>query len=451
MNNNLFVLDPDAVTSAAGEIKELATKMSSLSDTVKGFSSDGGKFDFTGAKNRIAENIDACATKIKNTYNYIETAAKSHTTVQNSLIKPGASDVSANPTYSGGNYTYSASNYAGMGGFGYDIPSSYGTPTTNGSTPLSNSGGATTKDPTPVNITSQITSIDYLTLKTEELSEDTKKILDMENFHFEKGIAMLGTYYLIACDSSIGKVGDVIRFTLKDGTVIECIVMYNTDDEKDKNSIKFLKEKDDVEPLEFTEKLLENAEKIENLGNCEKVLNIKLPVTYTTSEAFYATIDHPNSNYQGHTVELTADQYLKVARCVFAEQEGGDFAMYVGLCQYIRDYIDYGSLARSYDNLGSFWLTRGGKISSSIDIEWLKQNKPEVIEAVDYVFGQGGSLAQNVMCYYYDDDDAAIQGSAEAANNHLMSVACGGNHYHDYVKTYVNDSEWTVFAFGYGR
>ena len=172
--------------------------------------------------------------------------------------------------------------------------------------------------------------------------------------------------------------------------------------------------------------------------------------TGTEDSLFLRKIDHPDSSYKGHKVNLNESQYNKVCRSIYGEQEGGNYDMYVGLCQYIRDYIDYGTLNRTYDNLGSFWLKRGGdtsKVPSYKNTDWFRKNKPEVIKAVDYVFGQGGSLAQRIICYYYDDDDAAIQGSESAANYHLMNVSCGGGHQHDYVRTTVDASEWSVFAF----
>ena len=167
----------------------------------------------------------------------------------------------------------------------------------------------------------------------------------------------------------------------------------------------------------------------------------------TTNGNFVRTLKYPNASYKGHTVNLNSTEYVKVMRSIFGEVELGNFEMYVGLCQYIRDYIDFGHLARTYDNLGSFWLKRGGREHSDKSIEWFKQNHPEVVQAVDYVFKQGGSFAQAQMHYYYDDDDAKFNGSEEAANQRLIDASCKGGHEHQYLRVTINSNQWTVFSF----
>lgn len=162
---------------------------------------------------------------------------------------------------------------------------------------------------------------------------------------------------------------------------------------------------------------------------------------------FLYQIANPNYNYAGHTVDLNDSQYLKVLRSIFGEQEGGSFEIYVGLCQYIRDYIDYGSLPRSYDNLGEFWLIRGGTMPDYMNYEWFYYNVPDAIKAVEYVFHQGGSLAQGKMHFYVDDDDEALDGSYEAAYAVLVNASCGQFHYHDKIRLAPpdNPANWTEF------
>ena len=162
---------------------------------------------------------------------------------------------------------------------------------------------------------------------------------------------------------------------------------------------------------------------------------------------FVRALQYPDSSYKGHTVDLNDSEYVKVMRSIFGEVELGNFEMYVGLCQYIRDYIDFGHLNRTYENLGSFWLKRGGRVHSDKSIEWFKENHPEVVQAVDYVFKQGGSFAQAKMHYYYDDDDAKLRGSEEAADNALIQASCGGGHNHQYLRVTINSDQWTVFSF----
>lgn len=108
-----------------------------------------------------------------------------------------------------------------------------------------------------------------------------------------------------------------------------------------------------------------------------------------SNNKFLYTIEYPDKNYKGHTVDLTDSQYLKVLCSIFGEQEQGSYELYVGLCQYIGDYIEYGSLPRTYDNLGNYWLKRGGTLSNEKNLQWFKDNHPEAIEAVDYVLKKG--------------------------------------------------------------
>ncbi len=168
-------------------------------------------------------------------------------------------------------------------------------------------------------------------------------------------------------------------------------------------------------------------------------------------DLFLVEIDHPDPDYKGHTVDLTDSQYLKLLRSVYGEQETGTFEIYVGLCQTIRDYIDYGSLSqRTYDSLGSFWILRGGSLPASKNTAWFIKNRPELIEAVEYVFGKGGSLAQRKTCFYIGDDDERYFGSYTAAYNRLVNVSCGENHPHDKVRLAPENwqSNWIEFSYG---
>ena len=48
-------------------------------------------------------------------------------------------------------------------------------------------------------------------------------ILIVRNEYIEN-YAMLGERYVVKCDSSLGKIGDILRFTQNDGTVVECVI-----------------------------------------------------------------------------------------------------------------------------------------------------------------------------------------------------------------------------------
>lgn len=159
---------------------------------------------------------------------------------------------------------------------------------------------------------------------------------------------------------------------------------------------------------------------------------------------FLYTLDCADAGYTGHPVSLTERQREKVLRALVGEQ-GMDntFEIYVGSLQYIVDYIEYGTLARSYDNIGSFWLkSAAGARANHYSLSTIESNEA-LMEAYDYVMNQGGRLFQHVMGGYWDDDDAA--GIDTFQQN--VRATCGGGHGHDWV-TCVNENyanEWVRF------
>ena len=84
---------------------------------------------------------------------------------------------------------------------------------------------------------------------------------------------MLGDRYVISCDPSVGKVGDIIRFTKNDGQVVECVVGVNTVSDKYKSSINFIINKDAASTFQVSpvsETLMQGLKKTENFGNYQK-------------------------------------------------------------------------------------------------------------------------------------------------------------------------------------
>lgn len=128
-----------------------------------------------------------------------------------------------------------------------------------------------------------------------------------------------------------------------------------------------------------------------------------------TSSKFLYSVANPVSEYSGHSVDLTDSEYMLVLWALYGEHHSGCFDEYVGFAQYLRDKVDYGSKAknRKYSNLGSNWIDSAGKSKNHLSLAEFQQEHPAIIAAVDYVFKQGGSLAQAYMHYYLDDDDVA--------------------------------------------
>ena len=125
---------------------------------------------------------------------------------------------------------------------------------------------------TPIELTDKLKKVDYMSIELQDANEHTKSLFENKNFKYKDAFAMIDDYYLISCDKSIGTIGDVIKITLKNGKIITCIVAANT---SDKETIKFIVEKDKETDASKKEPLkLEDVEKIENIGDCKKNLDI---------------------------------------------------------------------------------------------------------------------------------------------------------------------------------
>lgn len=169
----------------------------------------------------------------------------------------------------------------------------------------------------------------------------------------------------------------------------------------------------------------------------EEESNVKLPT-------YLYELEHADTGYIGHPISLTEAQREKVLRaCVGEQGMGNTFEIYVGTLQYIVDYVEYGTLPRSYDNIGYYWVksTYNSRVSryTITDIE----NNTELMEAYDFVINQGGRLFQHNMGGYWDDDDAA---GLDSFSTNVRNT-CGGGHEHEWV-TCVNpneSNEWVRF------
>ena len=175
-----------------------------------------------------------------------------------------------------------------------------------------------------------IKEIGYGTVSLENADEKTKFLFESDKFKYKDGYGMYDEYYLIACDSSVGKVGDVIKFTLKDGKVITCIVAVNTTDEKDKNKISFIIEKKDgFKEIDLLKDLLNNTSKIENCGDCKSVLGIEMPSSIKVG-------NYDMNNYPKElTTKAALDRGTLVAKYLMdkggftAEQAAGLVGVYI--------------------------------------------------------------------------------------------------------------------------
>ena len=276
---SVFMIETGNVDSASSAVGKVASQVSDLSSSVSGYDTsceDG--FDFASAKNVIASNIEACVTKVKNTASILNTVSQTHTQLQSSLKykedesstnSGGKSGGSSGSSYSGGGYS------GGGGGGGY----SSGGYSSAGSAAAAGTTAATTaalrKNDTTTKKTEEIENnfkeIGYVYIDQEKIDDNSKKIFEHEEFKYdEEGYAKIGDRYVVTVDESVGKVGDVLKFTQEDGTEIEVVVGVTTTGSKYKDRINFVM-KSDKEIDEETKKkfadLLKNTKKIEKVEN----------------------------------------------------------------------------------------------------------------------------------------------------------------------------------------
>jgi len=294
----IFMLDTDVVTSAANEIGSLTSKMNEVANSINSYdTSCEDEFDFSNAKSVLSSNIEACSTKIKNTSVFLENVVSAHTKLQSSMKFDGSDNFSADKKTSSD--SSNANENLSSGGGNYSRGSYSGNPSTGFVSGGAISGGAAVanlvseeatdnlekpeeddlekeKNNNSTNglekkVTTEINKVNYAYVNNDIITDKLKKIFDDATFKYDEntGYALVDGKYVIACDSSVGEVGDVIKFTQKDDSVIECVVGVNTVTDHFKNSISFIVDKkiwSNKTPLSFSENLINNTTSITNAG-----------------------------------------------------------------------------------------------------------------------------------------------------------------------------------------
>ncbi len=296
----IFMIETESVSSSGDSIKTISSELSSISSNVSGYDVNcEDNFNFAGAKQVIAHNIEACVAKMNNTSKLIETVVSAHNNLQSQLKfnkeknsedtgKSGSVAYASSGNYSG---SYSGSSGGHSGGSshssgGYSGESSFETLSSaglvSGGVASALVGNANVSDNQKLTdgITSPLLnekflSVAYAAPNGKSLNEDAKKFLNDSNLLYKGGYAMVDGRYVISCDSSYGKVGDIIRFTKNDGSIVECVIGVNTSSEKYKSTLNFIVDKDNppTSKSEFFEKIVENSSKIENIGNVSSNTN----------------------------------------------------------------------------------------------------------------------------------------------------------------------------------
>lgn len=295
----IFMIETESVSSSGDSIKTISSELSSISSNVSGYDVNcEDNFNFAGAKQVIAHNIEACVAKMNNTSKLIETVVSAHNNLQSQLKfnkeknsedtgKSGSVAYASSGNYSG-SYSGSSGGHSGggyssggySGGSSFETLSSAGLVSGGVASALVGNANVSDNQKLTDGITSPLLnekflSVAYAAPNGKSLNEDAKKFLNDSNLLYKGGYAMVDGRYVISCDSSYGKVGDIIRFTKNDGSIVECVIGVNTSSEKYKSTLNFIVDKNNppTSKSEFFEKIVENSSKIENIGNVSSNTN----------------------------------------------------------------------------------------------------------------------------------------------------------------------------------
>lgn len=132
-------------------------------------------------------------------------------------------------------------------------------------------------------VTTELKDINYAYINSDKLTDKSKELFNDATFNYDSntGYALVDGKYVIACDSTVGEVGDIIKFTQKDGNIVECVVGTNTVTDASKNVINFIVDKENwanKTPMSISENLINNTTTITNAGQ----YNVKPSGTITT-------------------------------------------------------------------------------------------------------------------------------------------------------------------------
>lgn len=116
-----LLIETDALQNASNNIITYSKELTNIADSVNGYSTDADEFDFSGAKGKIAENLNRMNIRVTNIAQVFAYTADSHTDIQNSLSCDASDNLNTKTTTGQSNQTSSSSanqttNYGGSSG-----------------------------------------------------------------------------------------------------------------------------------------------------------------------------------------------------------------------------------------------------------------------------------------------------------------------------------------------
>ena len=296
MADNLFILEPETVESVGNVFEGLSDAIDGISDGIRGLDTgtseahligDAPSFDVDvkSALNATADNIKKLGIHIYNVYMYMHNVVLNHTSLQVKLefkdLTPEEEE-SETPETSQDQYGNPFAAAAGVAA------------ADNASNGSGNKGNnkknikADQKKP----IDAIFTKVGYVYPQEDILSEESKNFFNRVQYD-ENGYAKVGDRYVVACDYTVGNVGEVLRFTQKTGEILECVIGITTRNEENKNVLNFVVDdsKSYVIPNRVTLSILWNNDEIENIGDISKAGTYHLPPDEEIAPGHYKNLN----------------------------------------------------------------------------------------------------------------------------------------------------------------
>ena len=110
------------------------------------------------------------------------------------------------------------------------------------------------------------------------MAGESKELLADSEFKYKDGYATIGDCFVVACDSSVGQVGDVLQFSQKDGTVVHAVIGVSTFEESNADKLHFLVDQNSkiLKRSEACDNLIQNNKSIINFGSIYDIRDFSL-------------------------------------------------------------------------------------------------------------------------------------------------------------------------------
>ena len=298
-----FLLDTDAVSSVAEGIGTISSNVASISCSKYNINvdSDDG-LDFSSAKNTLVANISACADRIKASQTIINGIIDSHSSLQKSLtfenyLNPPKEETKEEKSNSPFVHASSPARTSSSLADRVRNTADNALITTETTTLITDTEKEIEERQLNIPRKASIKKVSYANVDYNKITSETKKVMNKCTKNDKSGYFKVNDRYVIACPPTVGQVGDVLRFTSKEGKVVECVVGVNTvTDANSENLYLLVNSEKSVKAVDFGDMLTNKETTIKTIG------------TYTDTD-----LENQTNIYNVPTMNNSPTQELKTA------------------------------------------------------------------------------------------------------------------------------------------